>query len=317
MYQNAKLSLSSLIVLLLTACGDSSSDSGSALMTLNITDAPVDDAEAVVVQFTSVELKASGEDDSFFEFDDPKTIDLLQLQGSNSQALLENVEIPAGDYTQIRLGVNAELDEVMDSYIDIDEGGPEPVRYELYIPSGAQTGLKLNTPFTIAEGSEGIEVADDDAIYTIDFDLRKSVTDPQGSAGYKLRPSLRLIQNIETGSIAGTVDVNLLDGVGGETCSDVSELTTGNAVYLFEGANIVPDDIDDMDAEPLTTALVDYNSDNDTYNYEFGYIAEGDYTIALTCSADLETEADDAGVEFTVSENITVVADEETEHPFD
>ncbi len=48
-----------------------------------------------------------------------KSIDLLSLQGVASQALLENVEIPAGNYTQIRLGVNV-VDGVEDSYITID-----------------------------------------------------------------------------------------------------------------------------------------------------------------------------------------------------
>jgi len=195
------LSLIFLSTLLLTACSDSSDDNedlSTALLSLNITDAPVDDAEEVVIEFTSVTLLPDEGDEIVFDFiDDESTpdvdegvmsIDLLALQGVASQPLVENVEIPAGSYNQIRLGVNAEYDGVMDSYITIDA-----TQYELRVPSGSQTGLKLNTPFTVAEGTEGMTVADEDAVYTIDFDLRKSITDPQGQPGYILKPVLRLV----------------------------------------------------------------------------------------------------------------------------
>jgi len=122
--------------LLLTACSGNVTDTtANNLITLNITDAPVDEADAVIVEFSGVTLKSEGNDDINFVFEPAKSINLLALQGTESQALLENVEIPAGEYTQIRLAVNAEFDDVMDSYITINN-----VDHELRVPSGSQSG---------------------------------------------------------------------------------------------------------------------------------------------------------------------------------
>ena len=73
-------SLSLISAVLITACSDDSNQANSGFVTLNITDAPVDEADAVVVQFSSVTLK-SDNDVLIFDFDTPKSIDLLSLQG--------------------------------------------------------------------------------------------------------------------------------------------------------------------------------------------------------------------------------------------
>jgi len=295
-----------LSALLLSACSDNASQS-TAPITLNITDAPVDDADAVVVQFTSVTLKSSGNDDLIFEFDSPKTIDLLALQGMASQPLIENEEIPAGEYNQIRLAVNAEFDSVMDSYITVNS-----VDYELRVPSGSQSGLKINTSFTVAAGSSDISIADENAVYTIDFDLRKSIVNPVGQPGYFLKPVLRLVQNTNTGSVSGSVDSSLLVGA---NCSDADPLT-GNAVYVFAGL-VTPDDFDGIGVEPLTTSLVSFDSGTGEYSYEVGYLVEGGYTLGFTCAADLDDEDDNANVIFDVVDNIVVVAGVNLDQPID
>lgn len=294
-------------ILLLAACGSGdSAGTDTNLVTLKITDAPVDDADDVWVEFSSVTFKSADDEDFSFNLDPVQRINLMALQGSESQTLLENVEIPAGNYNQIRLAVNAEFDSVMDSYITING-----TAYELRVPSGSQSGLKLNTPFTIAEGTNGMSVADDNSVYTIDFDLRKSIVNPVGQPGYFLKPVLRLVQNINTGTISGTVDSQLLVGT---NCSDQDPLT-GNSVYVFAGENITPDDIDGNEPEPVTTALVNFNNQSGIYSYEVGFLPEGSYTLALSCSADLDDiETDDSDVLFDAVDNVSVVAGENTEH---
>lgn len=297
--------------IMLTSCGGSSDGGGMSTMTLNVTDAPVDNAEAVVVQFSSVTLKANGRDDEYFEFDPPKSIDLLKLQGMESQSLLENVSIPAGKYTQIILGVNAEFDAVLDTYITTLDGKS----YEMRVPSGSNNGLKLNKPFTVAAGTENIDLSDEGSIYTIDFNLRKSIVNPQGEVNkyaepgdpaYFLKPVLRFVQNIETGSIKGMVSAGLLTG---SACSD-NYPGSYNSVYAFEGADITPDDYDGVEAEAITTAIVKSNG------YELGYLSQGTYTIAFTCAADLEDEngSEDDPVVFLATANVDVIAGEVTEH---
>jgi hypothetical protein len=68
--------------------------------------------------------------------------------------------------------------------------------HELTIPSGMQSGLKLNRGFDVPAGGS--------ADFTIDFDLHKSVH-MTGSGSYMLRPTLRMVDNIMVGSISGTV----------------------------------------------------------------------------------------------------------------
>ena len=194
-----------------------------ALCARGITDAPVDQADAVVVQFTGVELKPTGGAAFSRDFPVPKTIDLLTLQGTTRALLLDGESVPAGEYEWMRLKVNADP-AVRDSFVTI--GGQE---CEMRIPSGAETGLKLVRGFTVGVGT----VTD----FTIDFDLRKSVVQPPGQradAGtcdgqvYLLKPALRLVDNLQVGAISGTIDSSLLSAPG---C--VASTAKPGSVYLF------------------------------------------------------------------------------------
>ena len=129
--------------------------------------------------------------------------------------------------------------------------------------------------------------------------------------GYFLKPVLRLVQNLNTGSITGIVNSALLLGA---SCSDADPLT-GNAVYVFAGSGIVPDDYDLIGVDPVTSALVNYNGLTGEYEYELGYLSEGDYTLAFTCSAEFEDETDNANVVFLTQDNVSVIADQNTDHP--
>lgn len=271
---------------LLALAGCKSDDPDTGKMAVAITDAPVDGAEAVVVEFTGIEVQGSGERLNF-DFDTPKTIDLLQLTGDESLELLPETTVNAGQYQWIRLKVNAEQG-VTDSYIDIDGA-----RYSLYVPSGAQTGLKLNRPFTVAAGG----ITD----FTIDFDLRKSVHEPQnGSGDYFLRPTLRIVDNLEVGHINGLVDETLLNAEG---CSETS------GVYLFAGYDAETDDIDANEPEPITTTTVEMNTDG-FYEYEIGFVQAGDYTLAFTCEAANDNPETDDAITFSTTQNVTVTVNE-------
>ena len=272
------------VVLALAGCKSDDPENGK--LAVAITDAPVDGAEAVVVEFTGIEVQGQGGRLNF-DFDTPMTIDLLQLTGDESLELLPETTVEAGQYQWIRLKVNADRG-VTDSYIDIDGA-----RYSLFIPSGAETGLKLNRPFTIAAGG----ITD----FTVDFDLRKSVHEPQnGSGDYYLRPTLRIVDNLEVGHISGLVDETLLNAEG---CSETS------GVYLFAGYDAETDDIDANEPEPITTTTVTMNDDG-FYEYEIGFVQAGDYTLAFTCEAANDDPETDDTINFGVTQNVTVTVDE-------
>ena len=154
----------SLLVLGLVACGggggggsSSSAQIDTGTLNLSVTDAPVDNATQVLVQFTGVtgdaiDFSLSGESqtcEDFLDGIDPaptpggeasvRCIDLLAFQGNASSSLLREEELNAGGYAWMRLDVDAERG-TMDSIIVLDDGSEE----SLYIPSGSQSGLKLN-----------------------------------------------------------------------------------------------------------------------------------------------------------------------------
>lgn len=266
--------ITSFICLLLTAC----SEENTSAFTLNITDAAVSEADAVIVQFNSVELHSASGDDISIKFDQPKRIDLLQLQGTKSQALVEDYPLPAGKYQSIRLGV-----DIGNGTSVININGTV---HDLNIPSGKQSGLKLVRGFEVPANGE--------ANFTIEFDIRKSVTEAHGE--YKLRPTLRLVDNVSVGHLKGEVDLAAY------SCD-----TSNAVVYVYQGTDITPFDINNNDsASIVSSAIVKYNEENTNYTYEIGYLNTGSYTIALTCEANLDNPEQSDDIDFAVSTNVEI-----------
>lgn len=291
------------MTLMLTACdsGDSVSSTGS--LNLNITDAPVDMADKVVVEFSGVEIKPAEGKSITFNFSesceaDPVScqIDLLALNAGISAQILADETVPAGKYNWVRLMVKAE-EGVRDSYIVVGDQ-----EHELRIPSGDKTGLKLNRGFVIPAGGEGS--------FTIDFDLRKSVH-MTGKGEYKLRPTLRLVDHAEMGSLSGSIDPNLIAS---------GDCTTGAAVYVFSaGTAGAPDDEDGVEGgpDPITSAVVD--TTGSVYNYKVSFLSAGDYLIAFTCDADADdanVDDDSATVSFLSEATVSITVDNNTVHDF-
>ena len=270
---------------LLPACNDD--DTG--LLSLAVTDAPVDGATAVVVQFTGVEVKPAGGSARSFDFAAPRQIDLMALTGTDSELLLDGVEVPSGGYNWVRLKVDANEDGVTDSYIDLDDGS----RHELEIPSGDETGLKLHSGFRVPNGGA--------ASFTLDFDLRKSVHEPMNAGdSFKLRPTLRIVDNSRIGAIAGTVQGELV--VPGCT----------PAVYVFAGSGATPDDVDAIDPEPVSSAMPALNAGTGDYDYTVGFLAEGAYTVSFTCNAGADNPATSDTLLFVGTQDASVAAEQTT-----
>lgn len=281
----------------LCACGGSGSGGNTeqiATFSLAITDGPVEMANAVRVTFTEVELKPASGSSVTLTLDTPLTLNLLDYQGSLSEPLVRNATLPAGNYNWVRLGVD-------DTNAEIEIDG---AIYPLDIPSSAQTGLKLNRGFTLAAG--GV------SSFTIDFDLRKSVHQ-EGTGDYKLRPTLRMVDNLEVGAITGVVPDVLVNST---SCNNGANNDTGNAVYLYAGSVQMAADVSGVETDPLATATVRWDDQSQAYEFEFGFVAAGDYSLAFTCDALLDdpTRVDDIGFSGLVS--ATVSADATTEVTF-
>ncbi len=282
---------------LASACGGGGGGSSSATgrVSVSLTDMPVDHAEQVVIAVSGVAFKPEGSRPEEVVDFSPRAIDLLQYQNGETAVLLQNTPMEAGRYQWLRLIVDTESN-VRDSYIVID--GQE---CELNVPSGAETGLKMNRPIDVpADGSLAL---------TVDFDLHKSIHTPPGQAsgacatGYVLRPTLRLVNDADVGAIDGTV--SFASGTVPAECSA--------NVYLYEGT-VAPDDSEDEaaaspDVDPYAVVRVDIPEGSVTGTYQAAFIPAGSYTAAFTCDED--TEADEIlafvppeGVPVTVQNNL-------------
>ncbi len=266
-------------------------------VTLSITDAPIDFAAEVWLQFDGVEFLPSSSSAEqtpiLVMLESPVCINLLELQGTKSRALLTNEILPTGQYDWVRLKVTAFKDGVMDSYIVLNDG----TVHELDMPSGSEVGLEI---------VGGLEIiANTPSEKTIDFDLRKSIV-IDGLDGYLIRPVVNLVSNEQSGSIEGTVEFRELLSF---NCSDFNPFT-GNAVYLYEGFDVIPDDIDGAVAgpDPKFSTMVDFDEATGSYTYSFGFIPFGEYTAAFTCEADIDDPTADDVINFTTTKNVDITS---------
>lgn len=267
--------------------GDDTTAMQQPTLSISITDAVIDNAQKVVVQFSGLSIQPENGDIIEYTFDTPQDIDLLSLQGTLFASLISEQIIPSGKYESIRLHVNASKDSVNDSFIKLNDGS----EHELFIPSGSQSGLKINSSFELDESQ--------DLHLMIDFDLRKSVV--LSNYEYKLRPTLRMINMDSVEHISGTIGAPFITA---PNCSD-SDPATGNAVYLFEGYDIEADDIDNQNPNPITSAAVNLNLDG-YYEYTLAFMPPGEYTLAFTCQADLDEPESNDDIIFSYSKNISV-----------
>lgn len=306
--------------LALTGCGgsggpDSAATEGSTgIFNLSVSDSPIKDAEKVCIKFDGVQLKKSDDSPPFdldFDFDDdPETvdsvfIDLLDNQGAISETLI-SAEVEAGDYEWIRLKVDAEKGsnaggddegpeagcnpEEQGSYLTTESGAT----YNIWIPSGDKTGLKLVNGFTVPVNAS--------ASYTAEWDLGMSFKAPPGQqpglnpeiGEALMRPTVKLVGNNEVGTLNGTVASAFFVAQEGEDaalCPADSEFAP--MIYVFDedgNSEIAIDrtidaDGTEIDRDPVASALVAQDMDDAEmpYVYEVGFLLAGDYEVAFTC----------------------------------
>jgi hypothetical protein len=187
-------------------------ESGPGQLRLYLIDAPAA-LDEVNINVARVEVhRASNSDSSGWSVinDVPATYNLMQLR-NGANAVLGDTTLAPGTYTQIRLilgpGSNVKV-------------GDES--FDLRVPSGFQTGIKLNHEFTIQAGTL-VELL-------LDFDAERSIR--RQGAGYRMSPVIRVNAMVISGSISGTVDppaahafVFTLDGT--DTISTAADTTTG------------------------------------------------------------------------------------------
>lgn len=281
----------------LSACDDSTGPNGTANLTVLLTDAASEYVGVAEVDIGAVEL-LGGEGGPITLTDNATDgyVDLMQLQGTATEALA-NVDIPAGTYTQLRLIVQAARVTLADGYTFTDDSNEA----DLTVPSGAQTGIKLNLSAGDAEGTEGgVEITGGSSVLVVDFDVNQSFRiqgnpeTPAGITSVSFQPTLRVVVNDIAGSISGTVSTELTDFVLQDlvvtaepvegTTLEPYQSTTATALTAADGTYtiyfLVPGDYDvsvdageGFTADPVTGVTVG-NSENVT-DVDFVIVAAG------------------------------------------
>ncbi|MFM7395758.1 MAG: DUF4382 domain-containing protein [Gammaproteobacteria bacterium] len=271
------------LLFVLTACNGSDNNPSTSIapasgfLTLALTDAPVDDAAEVIVVFTGIELQRGPASSINIDFDTPRSIDLLSFRDGKTTNLVDGTQVLPGNYEWIRLKVRAEQNIQDGSRIRLRDGRQFP----LYIPSGLETGLKLNRPFVVAQGAA--------TRLLIDFDLRKSIVAPPGQGqNWIVRPSLRLFDQLQVGTLSGTVDI-----AGLAAAQKVSPSACRGGIYLYRGKDVSPDDMDGEPADgvdPLVYQPLSPSLPGAAVNYTVHFLETGDYTVAATCQFDVDAD---------------------------
>ena len=201
-----------------TSCNKSDVSDGYGTLKLSITDAPfpVDFIEEAIVTITKVEIRNMDESEEYpfiTVFEDTVELNLIELR-NGVQAELSEVEIPAGNYDLIRLYVEKATISVRDYST-----------YNLKVPSGAQTGIKvfLDPHIRVADGLTEILL---DFSLDKSFVLKGNMNTPAGIKGFNFKPVIRAVNNSTAGTVQGIV-------------SDTSEVLLANAEVWVEADTVV------------------------------------------------------------------------------
>ena len=293
---------------LLTACGGSSSDNqpDQASFNLGISDAPVDAASEVVLYFNEVVLVPQDGSEPILvdvsEEDESGRIDLLDFQGGDQHPLIKALSVPPGNYTMCLYVLDGDGSSGL-SYVNHADQGIVPLKVNSKGSCSGQSGsteaagrIFFNQTFTLNVGENN---------FVAEFNLRKGLVDPRGQADFFIKPTaVQLVNTIETGTLAGFVNTELMNNC----IADLNELQGESdfihSVYLYAN-EIQLNQMGDIDneggfVEPLAAApiLAKEVNEESTFNYEFGFVSAGSYSIGYTCLAQNDfADQDDLGTE--------------------
>lgn len=204
-----------------TGCSTDSTP-GMGTLEVRMHDAPAD-YEEVNVFIERVEVNNTTGDEGWQTISEPnEQYNLLELTNGVFE-VIGSAELEAGLYPQIRLILSADNNSVV---VAGEEHG-------LFIPSGAQTGVKLNVN---AEIQEGIQ-------YTLllDFDAMRSVveTGQSENPGFILKPVIRATNEAITGNIGGTISPvearAAVFAIAGDDTLSTTYADTTNGEFLLVG----------------------------------------------------------------------------------
>jgi hypothetical protein len=262
--------------------------SGDAEVTVDLSSAAPADRAIVqlVASVRGLEFQKSDGSTEELLFRDTEAVDFMSLDGTSPLRMFTDEELPEGEYTGVRLLLD--MDDAEDAFVTLDSGED----FDLLPSAGGYAAID----FSVDDDSE-------DASLTLTLDMRLSLSFDDLDDEFTLTPYLRSAPSDDAGQIAGSVAAN---------CPSGTSLADA-AVYLFEG-DVEPDDRDNSGVEPYATAPVVSSQLGTQFGYVFRSVAEGDYTIALTCRGDEEDALLDDDLDFQNAADVQLDRDQNLTH---
>jgi hypothetical protein len=258
-----------LVALGLAACSDSTGTGGTTNLRVVLTDAPSVEFDSAIVYISTVTLLPV-EGDPIVVTEEGGRFDLLELQDGVT-AELGDVDIPSGDYHELRLVVDSAYVGLAAPY-EFEDGTTER---SLKVPSGAQSGIKVKLSTSDGESTAPfVTIAPGEVILVVDFDVSQNFKvqgnpdTPAGLKGVLFTPVLRAVVQDVAGSISGTVtssadDTPIADltvraamTVDGEVI-EATAVTGDDGTYiiLFLAPGTWEVSVDDFSADPQTVEV--------------------------------------------------------------
>lgn len=296
-----------LVPLFLSACSDGPLGAGTARVSLALTDNPGDVA-AVWVEIDEIYLQGGGNQGRTTLLDQAQAdalglIELTQLAGTTLD-LVSDVDIPAGNYGQLRFVIEGAVLETDDEEVftyNAVHPDEKPTTGSLTCPSCAQTGIKVLLPGEVADLEGGAH------LIVLDFDVSQSFGRVAGLSGsWVMSPVIHTAELGFTGAVTGVVDVAA--GVSIPECP----AGTPRDLTAFIPEAVAENLLDDLN-NPVTTTTAVASDGSFSFpflhpdEYDFGFVTDVDFGGAtLTFGADSPGLVDvTSGANLVVSYTIT------------
>lgn len=244
------------------------------------TDLPADpNISQVVANVRGLEFTTSGGGTETLEFSDSEAMDFIAMATDNGVVrLFTSEELPEGNYTGVRLLFDEDRSD--DAFVALSNGTQLP----LNLAEAEYAPLS----FDVADNEDSSES------FTLVLDLRQSLSFNDDNDEYTLTPVMRSVVTEDASRIDGSVSV---------TCPGSESLGAG-AVYLYQGRDVTPDDIDGIDVEPFATSPVFTAQGGGSFFYSLRFLPAGDYTATVTCRGNDEDPVVDDDLAFRNETNV-------------
>ena len=297
-----KIFLPLFAALALGACGDGGTGSnGARTISIRLHDAPGDLKEAWV-KVDQVSLQGTSSADStsgrvVLVSTPTGWINLTQLTGGNFATLVNNAQVPAGRYSQLRFVVCEAYVITRDEKVYATQGAALPggvtATGQLQVPSGCQSGLKVKLP------GGGVDLTEASQILSVDFDVSQSFGHQAGNSGkWVMHPVMTATSVGFAGGIGGTVA--LAQGVTLPTCGGSPVTVAAFSPRAVSGADSVSAVVSAAGTYSMAVTPGTYTM---TYAPEYTFTNGDSLTVAATPAPATATVAGGATstVNYTIS----------------